>query len=277
MYNYIFINGEVVDGSKPALLVGNSMFQHGDGTFEDMHAYGTEVKHLPLHIAKLKNDLKDLEIQIPLILFEEKNVATTITRLLNKNRIFDSARVRITINRTSDPSEPSIIIETHSIGAKKYQYNHDGFLIDVFLQIKKPLDALSHINGSNRLLYVKAQQFITNNRLNNCLILNSDDRISEAVGANIFIVRGNKIYTPSLAEGCCPNVMRDVVCSTAPTIGIDIDNQVGFNINAAMSAREIFLADAVYGIQWVMGFQEQRYYNSISKKLHEKISKLTFG
>ena len=275
--NFIYLDGEVVDGNKPIFMVANSMFQRNDGTHEDLLAFGTEAKHLTLHIEHLKNALKTLDIEIPFILLTETNVAETITRLLNKNRFFNNAWVRITVFRGAVQSEPSICIETHDFSTKKYQYNSNGLHIDVFDSIKKPIDILSGVSGSDKMLLIKARRFVEENKLDNCLIVNANGRIADAIDANVFIVRGNKIYTPSLAEGCCPNIMRNLICEIAPTIGIDIDNQVGLTINAALSARELFIANPIYGIRWVLGFKQQRYYNEISKALHEIVCKRTFG
>lgn len=276
-HGFIYINGEFVDNSKPTLQVDNSMFQLGDGTFEDMLAYGTEAKHLTQHIKLLKSNLKFLNIENPFILDDEKNLKEVICRLLNKNRIFDNARVRITIFRGPIPTEPSICIESHKLNSSKYQFNSEGLLLGIFEEIKKPCNVLSNVKGSNRLLYVKAKQYAANNNLPNCVILNAEDRVSEVIDSNLFIVHGNKIYTPSLAEACCPNVMRSIICEVAPTLGIDIDNQVGFSTNAMINSREIFIADPIYGIRWVLGIGQQRYLNEISTKLHEAISQLTFS
>lgn len=276
-HNFIYLNGEFVDGNHPTLHIDNAMFQLGDGTYDDVLAYGTEAKHLAQHIKLLKSNLKLINIESPFILEDEKNLKEVICRLLNKNRIFDNARIRITVFRGTVPTEPSICIESHKLNSSKYQFNKEGLLLGVYEEIKKPCNILSNIKGSNKLLYVKAKQYLKHNNLSNCVILNAEDRVSEVIDSNIFIIRGNKIYTPSLAEACCPNVMRNIICEVAPTLGIDIDNQVGFNTNVMINSREIFIADPIYGIRWVLGIGQQRYPNEISLKLHEAINHLTFS
>lgn len=275
--NFIFLDGEILDGNRPTLMVNNSMFQRGDGVHEDLLAFGTEARHLNKHIEHLNVALKILDIERPYLLYSEDNMAKTITRLLNKNRFFNNARVRITVFRGKEDNEPSICIENQDLTVKQYPYNNDGLRVDVYDTIKKPINILSQLAGNQGHLWTKAQQFAKRRGLDNALIINTEGRITETVGANIFIVMGNRLYTPSLAEGCCTNVMRNLICEIAPKLGTDIDNQVGITINAVLKARELFFADPINGIQWVMACGEQRYYHEISQKIHQTINQMTFG
>jgi branched-chain amino acid aminotransferase len=50
--------------------------------------------------------------------------------------------------------------------------------------------------------------FAKKNKLNDCIVLNSFDRVCDSAIANVFIIKGNTIYTPPLTEGCVAGVMR---------------------------------------------------------------------
>lgn len=275
--NLIYAQGDFIDGNGPAISPNNAMFAHGDGTYEDILAFGTTARHLEAHLALLHESLKALAIEPPLLLFDEANVHQLITRLLNRNRIFDSAQVRLTVSRSTPPHAPGeLVVQTRPLGYKHFPFDDSGLCLTAMPTPNKPINALSHIRGSHRLLEVMAQRYAQQHNADTCIIMNAQQRVAETTNGSLFIVRGNKLYTPSLAEGCCPNPMRELVCRVAPTLGFDVDNQVGFPIGPVQTAREVFVASPLGGIMWVKAFHEHRYYNDVSRALHHEISRLTF-
>ncbi len=279
--NFIWLDGNILDGNNPALLASNRSFLYGDGVFETILAYGTEAKHLPLHFARLIKGMKVLEIDIPTYL-NETFISETITRLLNKNRFFGNARVRITVFRNSEgfytptSNKAGVLIQTQELSTTFYELNKQGYLLDIYTDIKKPINKLSSIKSCNALLFIKAGLYRKANELDDCVILNNEDRVAETISSNIFIVKGNTIYTPSLAEGCIPGIMREVVCKIAPTLGFEISNQVAFSIKALMDSDEVFLTNSINGIRWVLGIKQNRYFCNASKKINDALNRYTF-
>jgi branched-chain amino acid aminotransferase len=279
--NFIWLDGNILDGNNPALLASNRSFLYGDGVFETILTYGTEAKHLPLHLARLIKGMKVLEIDIPPYL-NETFISDTITRLLNKNRFFGNARVRITVFRNSDGfytptnNNAGVLIQTQELSTTFYELNKQGYLLDIYPDIKKQINKLSSIKSCNSLLFIKAGLYRKANELDDCIILNNEDRVAETISSNIFIVKGNTIYTPSLAEGCIPGIMREVVCKIAPTLGYEINNQVAFSIKALMDSDEVFLTNSINGIRWVLGIKQNRYFCNASKKIIDALNRYAF-
>lgn len=279
--NYIWINGEMVSSDVPAISSNNRSFLYGDGLFETIHAYGTQGRNLNLHLSRLKKGMSILGIEIPKYL-DDTMLDKEITRLLNKNRMFGSARLRLTVYRnaggkyTPEDNSAGILISADSLETKMYELNTKGYVVDVFPDLKKPLNTLSSIKCCNSLFYILAGIYQKQNALNDCILINSNDRISEAVSSNIFIVKGDSIYTPSVSEGCIPGVMREVIIKVAPKIGYKIFNQVAIPMQELNNCDEIFLSNTISGIRWVVAFRQQRYFNKASKLLTEAINRFTF-
>ncbi|MCB8964626.1 MAG: aminotransferase class IV [Bacteroidales bacterium] len=280
--NFIWLNGNILDGNSPMLFANNRSFLYGDGIFETILAYGTEAKHITLHFARLIKGMKILEIDVPPYL-NESFLSETIARLLNKNRLFRNARIRITVFRDTDGlytpngNTAGMLIQTQEMGTNFYELNKQGYLIDIYTDIKKPINKLSSVKSCNALLFVKAGLYRKANELDDCIILNEENRVAETVSSNIFIVKGNTIYTPSLAEGCIPGIMREVVCKIAPTLGYEINKQVAFSVKALMDSDEIFLTNSITGIRWVLGVNQNRYFCNVSKKIVTALNKYTFA
>ncbi len=278
---YIWFNGDMPSIDTPILGVNNRSFAYGDGLFETIHAFGTQGRHLNLHLARLKRGMDILNIDIPPFL-DEQMLSKEITRLLNKNRIFESARVRLTVYRNHggkyipQNNSAGIIMEAEPLDLNMYQLNSKGYIIELYDEIKKPVNPLSSIKSCNSLHYVLAGIFMKNNNVNDCLLVNEHNRIAEAISSNVFIVKGDNIYTPSIAEGCIPGIMREVIIKVAPQLGLKVNNQVAIPIQALNDCDEIFLTNAINGIRWVAAFRQQRYFNKISRLLNDAINRYTF-
>ncbi len=278
---YIWINGDMINSDTPAIAVNNRSFLYGDGLFETIHAYGTQGRHLNLHLSRLKRGMEVLNFDLPPFL-DENMLSKEITRLLNKNRIFDSARVRLTVYRNQggkyipENNSAGIIIEVEPLDLNMYQLNSKGYIVELYHEIKKPINPLSSIKSCNSLHYILAGIFQKNNNVNDCLLINEHDRIAEAISSNVFIVKDDNIYTPAISEGCIPGVMREVVIKVAPKLGLKVNNQVAIPVQKLLDCDEIFLTNTIIGIRWVGAFRQQRYFNKVSKLLTEEINRFTF-
>lgn len=275
------VNGDFFDPGKPILLIQNRGFCYGDGLFETIHAYGTEPRHFSLHFQRLTSGMQLLGMTIPLY-FDEEQLHGLTVKLLNKMRIFGSARVRISVFRkegglyTPDNDSISFTIEASPLEQEKYQLNEKGLFVDIFTDYKKPINALSNLKTSSAILYVMASKFKKGNNLGDCLLLNTDNKIVEASSSNLFLVKGKTLYTPSLEQGCVDGVMRRIILGLAPGLGLKINTNVAIEPTMLLQSDEIFLSNAIVGIRWVMGYKERRYFNTTSKKLLTAINAATF-
>jgi branched-chain amino acid aminotransferase len=99
------------------------------------------------------------------------------------------------------------------------------------------------------------------------LVLNQHERICDATIANIFWVKDEKIFTPSLGEGCVAGVMRKKILELpTPNSGFLVQESV-LTEDILLQADEVFLTNAVTGIRWVKECPGKIYNNTISRKL----------
>ena len=280
--SYIWLNGNFVREDEPVLTLSNRAFAYGDGFFETIHAYGTQAKHLNLHFARLQKSAKVLGMEMQPFLTKEF-IDSEITRLLNKNRIFGSARVRLSVFRadgglyTPASNEISLSLQSTPLSPNFYPINSKGLVIDIYPDLRKPINILSPIKSCNALIYTMAGLYKLQNKLDDCLIINDQNRITEAISSNVFVVKGNTIYTPSLEEGCVAGVMRQVVIDLARRNGFKVNDRVSLEANKLLEADEIFLTNAVSGIQWVVGLRQKRLFGLVSRKLSNELIRETFS
>ena len=69
--------------------------------------------------------------------------------------------------------------------------------------------------------------------------MNSQGKVCEASGMNIFVVRDGKLITPGLDQDILEGITRDSVITLAKELGIEV-------IERAVDKTELFIADEVF-------------------------------
>ena len=120
-------------------------------------------------------------------------------------------------------------------------------------------------------MYVLAGIYKKQHGLDDAFILNNAGFLCESISSNVFVVYDKQIYTPALTEGCIAGTMRSVIMEIAKYNGIPlIEAQI--NPEVLNEAEEVFITNAINGIQWVMGYGKKRYFNEVSKLLSAKLN-----
>lgn len=71
------------------------------------------------------------------------------------------------------------------------------------------------------------------------ILMNSQGKVCEASGMNIFVVRDGKLITPGLDQDILEGITRDSVITIAKELGIEV-------IERAVDKTELFIADEVF-------------------------------
>jgi branched-chain amino acid aminotransferase len=121
-----------------------------------------------------------------------------------------------------------------------------------------------------------ASLFAKKKNLDDCLIQNDRNNIIESSNSNLFIVSNGVLYTPTLDDGCIGGVMRMQIINLALEHKIKV-YECNLTPQHLLAADEIFMSNAIQGIQWVSSYRTKRYFNEHSKKfiqiLNNSISK----
>jgi branched-chain amino acid aminotransferase len=207
-------------------------------------------------------------------------IGQIILDLYSRNNINGAARVRMTVFRgngslfaTEDPYA-SIIIQAEPLASDYLALNENGFSIDICPGIQKSCDQLSNIKSNNYLPYVMAAQYARQHQLNDCLVLNTYNRICDGTIANIFRIHQNTIYTPPLSEGGIAGVMRKWLLTELPRAGYTVQEKI-CTAEELVAANEVFLTNALYGIRWVKYFRNKVYSNKLVAELYQVAMRLT--
>ena len=274
---FINFNGEILTADTKVLTVANRSFKYGDGLFESMRMLKGQLKFANEHAQRLQKGMKALKIdgysQMDSWFLKEK-----AEQLASVNKI-KHGRLRLTVYRdaeglyTPSQNKAGYLLEIQPVDEPRYFLNSKGLIIDVFTELSKPTNFLSNIKTCNSLVYVLAGIHKSQNNLDDVLLLNQNGFLCEASSSNVFVYYQNNLYTPALSEGCVEGVMRQVVIDLANKLGIPL-TEAQINPEILYEADEVFLTNAVKGIQSVMGYGIRRYFNKVSKTLMDELNRV---
>lgn len=79
------------------------------------------------------------------------------------------------------------------------------------------------------------------------ILLNTRGRLAEASAANVFLVKGQSLVTPSLSEGCLPGIVRSQVLKLAPGLGLE-PKERAVGPDELARADEVFITNSRIGV-----------------------------
>ncbi|NJO88778.1 MAG: aminotransferase class IV, partial [Chloroflexia bacterium] len=265
---FISYNGKIIHKDELKLDLNNRAFQYGDGLFETMHASGNKVQFFYEHMERLIRSMKVLKMEIPVrFTIDTMGLQKEISKILNKNKLFKGARIRMTVFRETggfyspESNETEYIIESSPLTSDVYEFNQKGLLIDIYEEQLKPINSLASVKLTSSIFFVLAGIFKKENNLDECLILNTKGNIIEGISSNIFLVRENVISTPALREGCLPGIMRQKIIELARKNRFIVQDEQAIKIQDIMAADEIFSQMLLKVYNGLLVFKQRRFYN----------------
>lgn len=274
--NYLNYNGKLHPENSLIASADNRALRYGDGLFETIMYKNGEFILLDEHLGRLWEGIQLLQFECPK-LFTKNYIITELQNLMDKNKL-TTARVRLTIIRGNGGlydainHQPNFIIQGWPITKVHDQLNINGLQICIYREARKICDALSNIKHNNYLPYLMGALFAKKNKCNDAVILNQHLRICESTIANIFIIKDQVIYTPSLAEGCVNGIIRQNLLTQLPALGFKI-KEIEINEEMLMNAEEIFLSNSIYNIRWVASANDKIYSNHYTQKIFRALCK----
>ncbi|MBK7386836.1 MAG: branched-chain-amino-acid transaminase [Methanothrix sp.] len=224
--NLIYLDGEFVPAERAAVSVFDHGFLYGDGVFEGIRAYGGRVFRLEDHVQRLFDSAQAIMLSIPL---SQEEMALAIRETLRKNNLRD-AYVRPIVSRGYgdlglDPlkcKKPTVIIIAVEWGAMYGNLYEVGLTaISVSVRRNAP-DALPpNIKSLNYLNNILAKIEANVKGGNEAIILDSQGRISEGSGDNIFVIKNGKVYTPHTLNNL-KGITREAAIELALKNGLEV-------------------------------------------------------
>ena len=244
----IWFDGKMVDWRDAKLHVLTHSLHYGMAVFEGVRAYqtqsGTAIFRLQEHTRRLFNSAKIFQMNVPYTFETFMQAQKDCVRL---NRL-DSCYIRPIIWIGSE--KMGVSAKGNTIHASVAVWPWGAYLgedgITKGIRVKTSSFTRHHVNSS--LVRAKASGYYINSILANqevtvhgydeALLLDIEGYVSEGSGENVFIVKGDKLYTPDLAS-CLDGITRDSVITMANDLGIPV-------IEKRITRDEMYTADEAF-------------------------------
>lgn len=274
----INFNG-TIQSSEDNLLYQNRAFLFGDGVFETLKIINNKVLFLEDHYFRLMSAMRIVRMEIPMDFtmeyFEEQILAVAIA-----NHCQNSARARITVYRNEGgnylpiTNTVSFLINAVSLENQSYAISNKAYEVDLYKDFFVSKQLLSTIKSTNKLICITGSIFAKENGLDNCLLLNDNKNVIEALQGNFFMLMENKLITPPISEGCLNGVMRKQILKLAQKIENLEVIQAPISPFDLQKADELFITNVIIGIQPITKYRKKNYNTTLSAELLEKLNAL---
>ena len=264
----INFNGELLFKENVKLTTNNRGFKYGDGIFETIKVVNNKIIFWEDHYFRLMASMRMLRMKIPMkftLEFLEKEILKTTAVLENVT----TNRVRLNVFRkdgglyTPETNQIDYLIEASAANYKVKENYH----VDVFKDFYNYSGLLSTIKTNNRMLNTLASIFADENDLDNCILLNERKGVVEVTNGNIFVIKDSVIKTPALTEGCIKGIVRKKVIDIITKHKDFTLEETAISPFEIQKADEVFITNAIMGIQPVTKYKKKNFIVNFSKKL----------
>lgn len=251
----IYLNNRLVPRSEAAISVFDHGFLYGDGIYETMRAYKGTVFMIDEHIDRLFSSASRIGLAIGK---KRETIKKAVYETLSANRSNDAV-IRITVSRGPGPLglDPALCRKpTFLIFASKFkdypgEYREKGVKI-IFTSTRrnynKALDP--QIKSLNFLNNILAKIEAKKEGAFEAVMPNYRGYVAEGTVSNIFFVKDDVLYTPSLSVGILNGITRGLILDIAK--GLNIRTREGnYRPQGIYRAQEVFLTNTTMEVMAV--------------------------
>ena len=254
-----------------------SLFNTAIVVSEAVRTRGSRMAFFPEHYEHLQSRLGILDIPLQEILTADEMQQQAVN-LINKNRNFGGNYLRITIIHEPGPAGTShCLMENTPLEDPAYVLNRKGYVLGLFDDLNIQLDRFSGKFALPPMLNVFARRFIRTKSLDDCILFNQLGHITSSLFSTIFFRIKDMIHTPPSRDGSPGSVMREQVIRLLTNSGEEVSDKLSLRSQDIEKADEIFLANTLDGVRWVVAVARSRYYNYTSVKLNTALNEEAFG
>jgi branched-chain amino acid aminotransferase len=272
----INFNGTIVSHDT-SLLTDNRAFLYGDAVFETVKIKDSKVLFLEDHYFRLMSSMRVIRMEIPMN-FTMEYFEELILELVLAKQIQTSARARITVFRNDGgyylpkTNTVSFLVNAEPLLDPLYLLNQKEYVVDLYTDFYIPKQLLSSIKTTNKIINVTASIYANENGLDNCILLNDSKNVVEALQGNFFMLKGSKLVTPPISEGCLNGVMRKQILSLARKMeNLEVVEEIisPFDLQ---KADELFITNVIKGIQPISKYRKKEFTIDLATELIRKLN-----
>ncbi|MDO9044610.1 MAG: branched-chain amino acid transaminase [Methanobacteriaceae archaeon] len=228
----IWFNGELVDWNDAKMHVLSHVVHYGSSVFEGIRCYrnknGSAVFRLEEHVERLFDSGKIYRMEIP---FSKEEICKAILDTIETNKL-EECYIRpvvfrgygeLGVNPLKNPLE--VVIAAWEWGSYLGQEALElGVDVGVSTWRRMAPDTLPNMAkaGANYMNSQLVKMEALENGYDEGIMLDYQGMVSEGSGENIFIIKDDIIYTPSMSSSLLKGITRDSIIKLAKSMDLDV-------------------------------------------------------
>ena len=235
--------GGLVDASDARVSVLDHGFTVADGVFETLKVTGGEAFALTRHIDRLERSAAAMALPAP----DRDAVFDAVRETVYANAplLGDLGRLRITYTAGDAPlgsdrgeTGPTLVVAVSAM--KPWPESAAVITVPWPRNERSPLAGVKSTSyAENVLALARAHE----HGAGEALMPDTQGRLCEGTGSNVFLVLDGRLITPTLATGCLAGVTRDLVLEWSGAEEVDVP------MSALADAEEVFITSSTRDVQ----------------------------
>lgn len=272
----INFNGNIQENSG-VLIENNRGFLFGDSLFETIKVLPNKVLFLEDHYFRLMASMRICRMEIPMN-FTMEFMETEILKLLPFIGTASAYRIRFSVFRKGDglylpkSKEISFLISGNALEEAKYNFTQDEYEVELYKDAHITKQLFSTLKSNNKMIQIAGSIFAYENDYDNCLLLNDEKNIVEALQSNVFMKMGNTLITPPISDGCLNGIMRKQILNLATKIEEIEVIEKSISPFDLQKADELFLTNSITGIQPISKYRKKSFERTLSTEILKRLN-----
>ncbi|MEW4924118.1 aminotransferase class IV [Algibacter sp. 2305UL17-15] len=270
-------NGYILEDTTQ-ISINNRGYAYGDALFETIKVANGKLLFWEDHYFRLMASMRIMRMEIPMN-FTMEYLEAQIKKTLEANNLLEgNARAKLIVHRNEGglylPQQNSVgfNISVKPLYNAIFELNEANYEVDLFKDYYVAPTLLSTLKTNNKAINVIGSIFAKENELDNCLLLNTNKHVVEALNGNLFLVKGNTIKTPPLLDGCLKGVMRTQLINIIDKKTDYILEEVSISPFELQKADELFISNVIVGIQPISKYRKKEFETKVAKALLQQLN-----
>lgn len=273
----INFNGNLQDNNT-VITNNNRAYAYGDGLFETIKAVHGKLLFFEDHYFRLMASMRIMRMEIPMS-FTLEFLQDEILKTIKANQL-DTAtcRVKLQVHRVEgglyepESNDVEFIVSVKALDQDFYLLNESDYEVDLFKDFYVSPSLISTLKSNNKALNVVGSIYAKENNLDNCLLINTNKSVVEALNGNVFLVKGNIIKTPPLSDGCLKGIIRKQLIEIINLMEEYTLEEASISPFEIQKADEMFITNVITGIQSVSKYRKKQFATNVAKALLQKLN-----
>lgn len=194
-----------------------------------------------------------------------------IERTLTKNKHFLGAIVTLTFRFVD--KKVHYTIQSEKTEPDGYELNIKGLYTEIITPMQKSIASLSSLSLGSEIYWNVAACHLKESTSDELLIINTLGNIIEAPESNLYLIKESQVFGVGTNQGAYEDITKPEMIEIFKQLNLDYSEELTITEAVLREADELMLVNSIKGIRWVIGFEEKRYFNNITRKISEQFQK----